>query len=597
MKPIWKWIIGTLTLLVVALAGISWYLSRNWKPLVEEQLQELIKSSTDSLYTLTYDELDMAIALGNLTLKNAVLRADTLVYAHMESAETAPDNLYDIEVKELKVKRFGILDILRNRTLSIRSITLTDPNIKLATKYHAYNDTLSTPKPKKSLYESVKNVFHAIHIGQVDIENAAFHYSKVGKDKQQTAFGLDSLRIQIADIQVDENSHTDTTRLYYTKRIEAFVPGFKHPLSTPSGDYTANFEALQVNTEAQTVLLTRASYKPTLEKAAFYKKYRKNFTRTDLYFDTLYLEKLDFKKLIEKQQTVAQRAYAKNGHVKLYGDKRFPKQPVNQIGRAPHQNLMRAKNKIHIDSVFIQQVDVVYGEMSQKYAREGEISFNRVTGSLSNVTNDSLALAKDQYMQANLSAHIMNKGQLRTQFRFDMLSKNGAHSYNGTLGRMNASEFNRILFPLLNVEIASGNIRGIRFNVSGTDYRSRGDFRFDYDNLKISIKADPNEGKSRSLKIVSFLVNQIIINDSNPDANEKYHTGKIDRRRVPEHTFFKNLWENLLEGIKQTAGISKEREQKWKERAEVTKNAVEATKETSHKTKGFFRGLFKKEKE
>src|SRR5690606_39825835 len=111
---------------------------------------------------------------------------------------------------------------------------------------------------------------------------------------------------------------------------------------------------------------------------------------------------------------------------------------------------------------------------------------------------DSLALAKDQYMQANLSAHIMNKGQLRTQFRFDMLSKNGAHSYSGTLGRMNASEFNRILFPLLNVEIASGNIRGIRFNVSGTDYRSRGDFRFDYDNLKISLKAEPRSEEHTS---------------------------------------------------------------------------------------------------
>src|SRR5690606_41072379 len=118
----------------------------------------------------------------------------------------------------------------------------------------------------------------------------------------------------------------------YTRRIEAFVPGSKHPFSTPSRDYPAHIEALQVNTEAQTVLLTRASYKPTMEKAAFYKKYRKNFTRTDLYFDTLYLEKLDFKKLIEKQQTIAQRAYAKNGHVKLYGDKRFPKQP--EIGRA-----------------------------------------------------------------------------------------------------------------------------------------------------------------------------------------------------------------------------------------------------------------------
>src|SRR5690606_17553662 len=98
-----------------------------------------------------------------------------------------------------------------------------------------------------------------------------------------------------------------------------------------------------------------------------------------------------------------------------------------------------------------------------------------------------------------------------------------------------ATDFNRVLYPLLNVEIASGNIRGIRFHITGTDYRSRGEFRFDYDNLKIDLKADPDKPRKKSsLKIASFLVNKMIINDSNPDANEKYHVGKVNHRRVPE---------------------------------------------------------------
>lgn len=592
MKPIWKWVIGILVLIIMAFVGISWYFSRNWKPIVEEKLKELVQSSTDSLYSLAYDDLDLAIGLGNVTVKNAVLKADTQVYARMEAAELAPDNLYRVDIKALKVKRFGILRLLRNKELDIRSIDLVDPQIHLTNTYHAYNDTIPVEKPQKSLYEYVKDVFTSVYIGHVDIGNAIFEYTKRA-DGQSTHLKVDSIQIHVEDILVDEDTQADTDRLYYTKRIEAVVPGFEYAFS--NGFYKVSFDALKINTEEQTLRLTNAEYSPIMDKAAFYKKHGKNVTRTDLHFDTLYFEQVDFKQLIEKQHTVAQRAFAKNGYAKLYGDKRYPKQPVNQIGQAPHQKLMRVKKRIHVDTVFVNNVDVVYGEMSGRYSREGEISFDETTGILTNVTNDTLALSKDKYMRADLRAKIMGSGNLHVKFNFDMLSKAGEHSYNATLGNMNATAFNRILYPLLNVEIKSGNIQGIRFNISGTDYRSRGEFRFDYNNLKIDLKADPDKPRKKSsLKIASFLVNTLIIDDSNPNANEEYHIGKVDHRRVPEHTFFKNLWESLLDGIKQTAGISKEREAKWMERAQTTKHTIELTKETSKQTKGFFRGLFKK---
>lgn len=593
MKPIWKWVIGILVTIVVTVVGISWYLSRNWKPIVEEQLKEIVRNTTDSLYNLTFDELHMSVALGNVTLKNAVFKADTQVYARMEAAQTAPDNLYNIEVTELKVKRFGIRALLADRRLNIKSIALTDPHIHLTNKYHAYNDTIPTEnKPKKSLYESIRDVFSAVDVDRIDIENANFQYTQLADD-ESTDFALHNVNIQVEDVLIDPTAQTDTSRLYYTKRIEAIVPGFEYTFA--DGLYVAKFDTLKVNTQEQNLLLTNVICKPVIDKAAFYKKHGKNVTRTDLHFDMLYLEKLDFKRLIEEQHTIAHSARIKNGYASLYGDKRYPKQPVNQIGEAPHQKLMRIQKLIHVDTVFVDNVDVVYGEMSGRYHREGEISFNGSTGTITNVTNDTVRLSQDKYMKADLRAKILKSGDLHVQFSFDMLSKTGEHSYNGTLGAMKAAAFNRILYPLLNVEIASGNIRGIRFNINGTDYRSRGDFRFDYDNLKIDLKSDPhNPRKKSSLKIASFLVNQLIINDSNPDANEKYHVGKVNHRRVPEHTFFKNLWQSLLDGIKQTAGISQEREVKWKERAETAKRTIERTKETSQQTKGFFRGLFKK---
>ena len=206
-------------------------------------------------------------------------------------------------------------------------------------------------------------------------------------------------------------------------------------------------------------------------------------------------------------------------------------------------------------------------------------------------------------MRADLRAKIMNSGNIHAKLGFDMLSKTGYHTYSGTVGSMKATAFNRILTPLLNVEIASGNIKKVAFNMEGTDHKNWGDFRFDYDDLKISLlnkKKDEN-GEQSSKKVVSFLINELLINDSNPDKKGVYTVAKVNYTRVPEHTFFKTLWQSLLDGIKQCAGISEEREARLmgaadtgKKVVEKGKDIVEGAKEVGKKTGNFIKGLFKK---
>lgn len=589
MKPIWKWVISIFVLIVVSLVGAAWYFSRNWKPIIEEKLTEVVKNATDSLYRLSYDELDLNLALGNVTLKNATLIPDTTVYAQLEQRKEAPDNVYEIKLSALKIKRFGIINMLTNRKLSVKSVSLEEPSVHLTNKYHAYNDTLST-KPKKSLYASVKDILSSVNVESIHMDNVSFTYSKI--DEGKTAdFSVKDIKIQVHDVLIDETSLEDTSRFYYTKMVEVTVPGFTYNLD--NGLYMAKFDVLKINTREQNVLLTNVDYKPVMAKAAYFKKLGVNKTMVELHFDTLRMEKLNFRDLLDNQHILAQKAQIKNGHAKLFGDKRYPKRPLNQIGQAPHQKLQRVKNIINIDSVFVENIDVVYGEMSGKYHREGEITFNKAAGVLTNVTNDSVRLSKDKYLKADLRAKVMNSGNLHATFSFDMLSKNGAYSYTGDLKPMQAPAFNKILTPLLNVAIASGNIRSVRFNMQGTDYRSWGDFRFDYNNLKINLL--DQEGERKKKKMLSFLVNQLVINDSNPDANEVYHIGKVNHKRIPEHTFFKNLWQSLLDGIKQTAGISPEREARLVGSAQSAKKTLEETKGTVKKTRGFFNRVFKKE--
>ena len=112
-------------------------------------------------------------------------------------------------------------------------------------------------------------------------------------------------------------------------------------------------------------------------------------------FDTLRFQQMDFKELIDNQQTVAQSVQIKDGSVSLYNDKRYPTKAVSKIGRSPHQQLMKLKQLIRIDTVFVDDVDVLYGEHSAKFNKEGSITFENTKGILTHLTNDSTVLKRE----------------------------------------------------------------------------------------------------------------------------------------------------------------------------------------------------------
>ena len=593
MRKVWIWALSLIAVLAVSLSVAGWYLSRNWKVLVEEKLATLVQESTQGLYKLTYDDLDINPAIGNVTFRNLVFRADTNVYRLLEGQQKAANNLYDVEMKTLQIKRFSIIDLIKDKGLRIKSIALGTVKLQLTQKYHAYNDTLQHPG-EKDFRASLKKVLAFVDVKDIRVDSVYLNYVKQAEDGKETfKIAQNGISLQVKDFLIDGEAQADSSQLFYAKMIALSMPKFNH--NFPKGLYKGGFSSLGFNTQEKTLVLAGVYYEPTMPRSTYYGRTKVNKTLVSLRADSLRLEGFDFMGLLAGKGCVTEKMFVRDGTVKFYGDKRFPKKPVNQIGRAPHQQLMKFGMALNLKEIFLDNIDIEYTEMGAKYHREGTITFNDTRGTLSNVTNDSLILQKNRFMKADLKTKVMNSGPLAVLFNFDMLSTKGAYTYKGHVDPMKAPAFNKILQPILNFEIASGNIRKIRFDMQGTDRHTTGNFWFDYDNLKVKLPDIQKEnGKKTSGKVVSFLVNQILINDSNPDANEIYHTGKISYPRDPSYTFFKNLWKSLLEGIKQTAGIDKEREQKLIGKAEATKEIVSDGKQAVKKTGLFIKKLFKK---
>jgi len=584
MKPVWKWVIGILVFVLIAVVGVAWYLSRHWKPILDARIKEAVIRSTDSLYLIGYEDLNFNLITGNASIKNLRLTVDTARYAALELQQLAPDNVYNLRIENLRITRFHPRRILTDRRLHIDDIIIDTPAIHVINKYHAYNDTVAVKRDSQTLYQRIGHMLHEVSVGNIHLNDIQFTFSKK-TDSTVNETALKNLNVQVRDILIDSLSQFDTTRFYHTRAIDVDMPGFRY--ETLDSFYYVSFDRLQVATLYKQVTLTGLKYAPRMSKAEFYKRKQQAKDMAVIAFPTIRLEDIDFQRFVRSQQLYAGSLHIDSGTVAISNDLRYPKRPTDKIGKSPHQLLLNMKQPLKIDSVVVNNVDISYAEVSRKYKKEGEITFDRATGVIRNVTNHTPALIQNGTMVADLTTYLMDAGKLHVVFAFDMLDKQGKYTYKGKLGPMDGKPLNRIITPLLNAEVGSANIRGVSFDVQSDDHRSRGSLRFDYDNMRLNLLTTDGDGNKSSMKVASFLANSFIINDSNPDANGKYHTGRINYTRPHTFSFFKMLWQSLAQGIKECAGISPERERRLM-------NAAEEAKKASEKTGGFFKRVFGK---
>ena len=560
----WKWIGGVLLLVLIIALSLGGYYARNWKPKIKAKLEEVVQQKSKGLYTLTYDDIELHILTGTVRLKNVELFSDSIVYHEQIASKTAPDNRFHVKLESLEVKGVSLWSALIRKKLFIRYVALSGADLLVLTESHAYNETVKRDSTT-SLYDRIKETFKAIQVDKVSLDRFNIVYSKT-ESGNTNEIKVDSTQFRIYDILVDENSAQDSTRLYYFKALQVDVPKFQYEI--PNSPYKVGFDRLMLDSKEDKLLLTKINLSPKISKVDYFRNDKENKALIFLDFDTIRLEKIRFREIFDSQRVSSKYVYVMGGKTSFHKDKRFQKDNVNKIGEAPHQKIMAVNQPFCFDTVFVKNVDLSYHEMSGKYLREGILTFQQAHGHMTNVTNDTSQLEKDKFMRADLQANLMGSGKLHALFGFDMLSKDGRHSYAGTLGNMEISAFNRIITPLLNLQFASGNIRRIRFDMQGNDYRNWGKFYFDYDQLKVNLLYPPDEETNKRGKrgILTFLINQLLLNDSNPDANEVYHIGEVDYERVPEYSHFKTIWKSLQEGLQQTVGLSESTKRKLKER-------------------------------
>ena len=365
-------------------------------------------------------------------------------------------------------------------------------------------------------------------------------------DPAARPFILTNTRFKVlAPVQLTEGSTVNN--IVNNASWELAADGFT--FDTKNNNYRISVGKFTVNNLTRTGTISNFLVKPLISEAEFAKKSAFSQDQYNLAFNNINLTGINIKNLLSDKDFEVETATFQPV-IKVYNDKTLPPGTESKLGKYPHQSLVKLDIPIYIKKIRINNGSVSYREKAAKSGLVGNVFFEGIQATISNVTNKPGQLKANSVMTLDATARFLGDGKLSTQWKLPLTSPNGSFHINGQLQRMKAVTLNKITEPLAMASISQGTVDKVTFSMDGTDTRAVANVLFLYHDLKLDLLKKKGEDKELKKKgLVSLLANTIIVNENKNTANSKQVTNERDVTR----SFFNLVWKTIYMGVKNTA--------------------------------------------
>ncbi|GGZ19731.1 hypothetical protein GCM10007049_10320 [Echinicola pacifica] len=267
----------------------------------------------------------------------------------------------------------------------------------------------------------------------------------------------------------------------------------------------------------------------------------------------LELINMNYEAFLAKGLIEAETLHAKDLKISVFRDKRKPddtrKRPkmINEIINSIPKDL-------HLDKIHMENGHVSYEERPDNgVPKSGMIFFDQINADISNITNIPELLEDHSELTLKANARIMGAGKVDLNVTYFLQDSTGKFKMDGMIHSMELPEINAMLRPATQVEIRSGQLQSLAFNINGNDLEGRGELIMKYTNLAIDIRGK-SYGKDQNVfqKIGSFLTNKLIIRTENPNKKEELRKGHVYFKRDQSKFIFNYWWKMMLSGMRST---------------------------------------------
>ncbi|WP_316822177.1 hypothetical protein [Pedobacter gandavensis] len=548
-KRWWKWLLGSLIFFLFLLGGTVIYLHAKWKPVIAEKLKAGILEGSGGLYTLNFKDIHLQLFSGTASIDEMSLSPDTAVFNQLKLQGKAPIHLFQLKVKKLQVNHLGLVKAYFKKTIHINSIVLDQPSINMI--HYKLKKKIKDSTNSKTVYQLLSKSLRSLDIDAIRIVNADFDY--IDAASQQPLHRIKKLNLNIKDLLIDSLSQFDTTRFLYTKDISFEVNGYQ----AKDKMYFKKLDTITGSLVNRNVLLKGFKMIPRYPDLKFSRMHAYGKDRYNLDFDQISLRGVDFPGFLDEGTFHAKKISIGPAKLGIFLNRELPPPPnLNKGKNFPHLALRRLNLPVIVDTLKIDNIDLAYTEYNPISQQKGTIYFQNLQGQVLHVSNDSLTVLKNKYAIANLSALVMKKSRIDIKIDFNLTDPNGAFHYSGGVAAMDLTDLNVISKPLGLIEIESGKMQKVDFDIQANTHGSKGKVHFYYSDLKVKLLKEGEDGAPAKKKgLLSFLANKLLIVDANPLKGEAPRTGIVTFERSPAASFFNLLWKGVFVGMRETVGL------------------------------------------
>lgn len=563
-----KLTLGIVLISAIILGSFAWYLNRQWRPLLKQTIQNTLIDASDSLYQVDFKNIGVNILTGTVNVDSIFIRPNLKVYQEMKKKGTAPENIFELKVTKLILKKVNPVKVYRYRKLEIRDITIQEPSLKV------YYARLKNKKEKaedyRTAFERIKSVLKELKVGTLFLADVDFKYVDQSLKIPRT-ISLSRMNIRMTDILIDSLSQKDSTRMFSTKDIQAEINDYVY--ATPDSMYHLDIKHAYLSTQKRQFVVSGIGLIPRYSDMAFSNQFDVQQERYQFLFDSVLVDKINFDKLIESRTVSTSSVQVLNGDFSVFLNRDKPKKNIDKGKNFPQLALKRVGWGINADTVLFKNINVSYTEYNPKTESKGTVVFSDLKGSINNVTNDSVSLLKNHLTNADLEAQLMGKGDLKIHFTFDLTDPLASFSYQGSLGSMNASVINPIAKPLAMLMTSSGKINSMDFDFTGNLKGAGGTLKLNYSDLNLVLMKRGERDQFKKMGLISLFANALLVEAANPSGNQPLRVVHPYYKRSDGASFFNLMWKAIFSGVKQSVGITEEKEKRFLQRAEDFKNA------------------------
>lgn len=568
--------IVAITLAVLVLIPVL-FINSYLKPVLTQKLKEAVAHGTDSLYRITFSDADLHVFRGNAMLYDIVLKPDTAVYHRLKRLGKAPNNLYELRVKHLSVNNVGSLKLYFNKKLEVGQITLTAPQIFISKHLDKQTDT--SIKDKRTLYQKISKSLKFIRVNEIKLDDVHFTYTNY-TGKIIATSSLNHMALKATDLLIDSATQADTSRTWFCEDITARLNNFNW--QTANGLYRYKVKSVTLSTQASRLTATGLVMQP-LAPAVFFAKSRDD--RFAFNLDTVILNNFDYQNYHQKGSISISDLVIGKGFFEVYSNPNGPLKTTDRLVTFPHWAIRNVKTDLKIDTLRLKNIDVAYKEFHKQSQKTGSVRFEHAKGRFLNITNNKEALKTNNICKAFITSRFMGAGKFDLSFTFNLSDADYKYNYKGTLGPMDMRAANPAVMPLGMVQITSGAVKSLNFNISSTQKTSVGQVILLYNDLKVNVlRKDDEKGYSKK-GLLSLFANSFVLKSNNPDdAGKSPRSATVKFIRPSNFPFFQTVWLTILDGIKSCAmGKAVEKDADADEKKKAKQKAAEKAKKDKEK--------------